>query len=171
MFSLFNTNSSNKNQNRSAAANNRRNLGGVQYRVEQIDVDDDGVPDGDMVTKIVNGKVVSRKFVPFYKLAEIANNAVASSNNSNRNKNISYKVRGLNNAPAAPSRERIVYKNMPAPVASQNKPVIVQERSGFGEYLKMGAGMGAGAAAGSMAVHGIADGLGSLFSGSFWNDE
>ena len=35
----------------------------VQYTIEPIDVDGDGIPDGDLVSKYVNGKLMSRKFV------------------------------------------------------------------------------------------------------------
>lgn len=124
----------------------------VQYTVEAIDVDGDNIPDGDLVTKYVNGKVVSRKYVPLKKLKKVVHDAELA----NENANVS---RGA--TPRTPGGTRIVYKNMPN-VQDTDRPVMVADQTGFGQYIKAGAGLEAGRIATDAVVSGIA----SLFSGS-----
>lgn len=113
----------------------------VQYTIEPIDVDGDNIPDGDLVTKYVNGKVASRKFVP-----------------------ISTLKKALKTKPTPPvkqdKKEKIVYKTVPKDISSTNKPVVIQDGTGFGQYVKAGAG----ATLGSLAVSKLFDGIGNLFS-------
>jgi hypothetical protein len=119
----------------------------VTYTVEAIDVDGDGVPDGDLVTMFVNGKVVSRKFVPHEKMKQIADNAAAQQPTT----------------PKAPGRQkRLIYKNVPAvPDPQRNGPVMVADQTGFAQYIKMGAATQAGA----LATNAVVDGIAGLFSG------
>lgn len=120
----------------------------VQYTVEAIDIDGDNIPDGDLVTKYVNGKVVSRKFVPLKKLKKAVKDAQAQ--------------QMANNAPPTPRTpggSRIVYKNMPN-VQDTDNPVMVADQTGFGQYIKAGAGLQAG----SMATEAVVSGIASLFS-------
>lgn len=121
----------------------------VQYTVEAIDIDGDNIPDGDLVTKYVNGKVVSRKFVPLKKLKKAVKDA---------------QVQQMANdaapaTPRTPGGTRIVYKNMPN-VQDTNNPVMVADQTGFGQYIKAGAGLQAG----SMATEAVVSGIASLFS-------
>lgn len=119
----------------------------VTYTVEAIDVDGDGIPDGDLVTKFVNGKVVSRKFVPHEKMKEIADNAAAQQPATPK---------------AAGRQKRLIYKNVPAvPDPQRNGPVMVADQTGFAQYIKMGAATQAG----SLATNAVVDGIAGLFSG------
>ena len=119
----------------------------VTYTVEAIDVDGDGIPDGDLVTKFVNGKVVLRKFVPHEKMKEIADNAAAQQPST----------------PKAGRQKRLIYKNVPAtaPDPQRNGPVMVADQTGFAQYIKMGAATQAG----SLATNAVVDGIAGLFSG------
>lgn len=112
-----------------------------QYTIESIDVDGDGIPDGDLVTKYINGKVVSRKFVPLTKLKKIAANI--------QNQNVK----------TPKSAPKMVYKNIPQ-VQDTNKPVLIQDKTGFAQYIKAGAGHEAG----KLATDAVVDGLKDLFS-------
>lgn len=122
----------------------------VQYTVEAIDIDGDNIPDGDLVTKYVNGKVVSRKFVPLKKLKKAVKDAQAHQQNAND---------AAPATPRTPGGTRIVYKNMPN-VQDTNNPVMVADQTGFGQYIKAGAGLQAG----SMATEAVVSGIASLFS-------
>jgi hypothetical protein len=116
----------------------------VTYTVEAIDVDGDGIPDGDLVTKFVNGKVVSRKFVPHEKMKQIADDAAAQQ------------------AQTPGRQKRIIYKNIPAaPDPQRNGPVMVADQTGFAQYIKMGAATQAG----TLATNAVVDGIAGLFSG------
>lgn len=118
----------------------------VTYTVEAIDVDGDGIPDGDLVTMFVNGKVVSRKFVPHEKMKQIADNAVAQQPQT----------------PGTGRQKRLIYKNVPAvPDPQRNGPVMVADQTGFAQYIKMGAATQAGA----LATNAVVDGIAGLFSG------
>ncbi|KAG2424980.1 hypothetical protein HXX76_014138 [Chlamydomonas incerta] len=112
----------------------------AQYTVEPIDIDGDNKMDGDLVTKYVNGEVVSRKFVPFEKLKRVADDAIAAANGGSE-------------------VQLPVYQNIPANVQGTNQPVMVADQTGFGQYVKAGAGM----AVGSTVVGALFSGLGSLF--------
>lgn len=113
----------------------------VQYTIEAIDVDGDGVQDGDLVTKYVNGKIHSRKFVPLAQLKK--------------------KLKQTNLKPSIGEKpQKLVYKQVPQNMENTSKPVIIQESTNFGQYVKAGAGM----TVGSLAVNTVFDGLASLFS-------
>jgi len=115
--------------------------GKVQYTVEPIDVDGDNIPDGDLVTKYVNGKVASRKFVPLSTLKKTF-----------KSKQVPTEKQG--------KKEKIVYKTVPKDISSTDKPVVIQDGTGFGQYVKAGAG----ATLGSLAVSKLFEGIGSFFS-------
>ena len=118
----------------------------VTYTVEAIDVDGDGIPDGDLVTMFSNGKVVSRKFVPHEKMKQIAEQAAQQPP-----------------TPKAGRQKRLIYKNVPAtaPDPQRNGPVMVADQTGFAQYIKMGAATQAG----SLATNAVVDGIAGLFSG------
>lgn len=123
----------------------------VQYTVESIDVDGDNIPDGDLVTKYVNGKVVSRKFVPLAKLKQVVKEAEAEAKVA--------EAKTASSSSRTPSGTRMVYKNMPS-VDKTDKPVVVAEQTGFGQYLKAGAGTEAG----RLITDAIFTGIASLFN-------
>jgi hypothetical protein len=105
----------------------------------KVDVDGDGIIDGDLVTKYVDGKIAGHKFVKSEKLKNMV-----VKNNSAPKHSIQSKPR--------------VYKNMPQ-VQNTNNQVMVQDKTEFGQYLKQGLGLGIGMEAGKTLV----DGLESLF--------
>lgn len=112
-----------------------------QYTIEAIDVDGDGVPDGDLITKISKGKIVSRKFVPYKKLKEIADTVKTSG-----------KVVG--------AKKLKIQKKRPLPTNEPvTNPVIVQDQTTFGQLIKQGAGREIG----KISVDVVADELGKLF--------
>ena len=69
----------------------------IQFQVENIekvpiDVDGDGEPDGSLVTMFVNGKPVSKKFLPFQKLKGIVDKATNLSPQVNSKKQSNRKL-------------------------------------------------------------------------------
>lgn len=120
----------------------------IRYVVEPIDVDGDGIPDGDLVKKYKGDKLVSQKFVPSKKMKEVLDEAVKYASQTP-------------SAPKKEKKEKVVYSRMPG---DENKPVIVKSETAFGQHLKAGVGLGAGAAVGATVVHGLFEGLGNLFS-------
>jgi hypothetical protein len=139
----------------------------VQFTVESIDVDNDDIPDGDMVCKYVDGVLVSRKFVPHDTMAEIAVRAGRQSSSRNARMSAAKNAaKAPQNAAKAPQNAakapnagaQKLYQNVPD-VAQTDKRVIVQEDTGFGQYIKAGAGMEAG----RLATDAVVDGLMGLF--------
>lgn len=125
----------------------------VQYVIrrgidDNIDYNNDGVIDrnDDIVVKYVNGKEVERK--PLSK--KVMNSML--------------KVIAKQNDPTD-DKQRVVYQRMPkqatrtAGNTTQPSPVVVQNESSFGQYVKAGAGL----TLGQMAVQGVASVLGGLF--------
>lgn len=106
-----------------------------------VDVDNDGVPDGDIVVaKDKNGNVVSRKFVPYKKMKKIVDTAISAAA-----------------AGVKPVKRRVIKPTNPAsPVDMPTSRVITEDQTGFAQYLKMGVGLGAGMAVSELAVDGIA---------------
>lgn len=126
----------------------------VQYTVESIDIDGDGIPDGDMVTKYVNGKVHSRKFVPLSKMKQISKD-VNKITKKDTPKTTKPKTESSSLRSPKEAKEKIVYKNIPD-VADTQKPVLIQDTTGFGQYVKAGAGMAVGSAAVNVAIDAFA---------------
>jgi hypothetical protein len=112
--------------------------------IEKIDVDGDGVPDGELVKHIRNGKVIEQKFVSVTRMKELAEEVFSE-----------------NNVHDTGPRQRMVYNN-PNAVNIENKPVVIQDGTTFGQYVKEGAGHTAGTV-GALAVF---EGLMSLFTSS-----
>jgi len=115
-----------------------------QYTIEPIDVDGDGIPDGDLVSKYVNGKLISRKFVPLTKLKKIADNSSSKTNVQNNSS----------------KKSKVIYKNLPN-VQDTDKPVLVQDTTGIAQYIKQGAATQAG----RLATDAVVDGIKGLFAG------
>lgn len=114
----------------------------IHYIIEKLDVDGDGIPDGDLVKKYVGNKLVSQKFVPVARIKKIVRNAQLKSNSN-----------------ASPAQERIVYQRSPSKPPA-DKPVVIQSDTHFGHYVKAGAGL----TVGSMAIEGLVSGIAGLFS-------
>lgn len=129
-----------------------------QYTVTHIDVDGDGVPDGALVTEYTNKKMTSQKFVPNSKLKTIAKNAIANSSSASPQRNTIYNTNTNTLHTATKTKQKVVYKRMP-PVEQTDQPVMIQNESSFGHYVKAGAGM----TVGSTIVNSLVDGLSSLF--------
>jgi hypothetical protein len=103
-----------------------------------VDVDNDGVPDGDIVVaKDKNGNVVSRKFVPYKKMKKIVDTAVSAAA-----------------AGVKPVKRRAIKPTNPVDMPTSR--IVTEDQTGFAQYLKMGVGLGAGMAVGELAVDGIA---------------
>jgi len=110
-----------------------------QYTIEKLDVDGDGIPDGDLVTKWkLNRKgekvLVSRKFVAIKKIKEIVDNIPQTK---------------------AKVKKIIVRKT----ISQSTTPVQVQDKTQFVQYIKQGAGTEVG----RIAVDSLASALGDLF--------
>jgi hypothetical protein len=138
-----------------------------QYRIVPIDADNDGIKDYDLVEKILDGKVVARKLVPAAKMKKIAENT----------------MKFIAKQESTPKKKKkMVYKNMPplqtmqtnasaqqplqqAPQQAQQaqQPVMVQDKTNFGQYVKAGLGMGIGLAVAEKGVDFVADEIGDLF--------
>lgn len=130
-----------------------------QYTVTHIDVDGDGIPDGALVTEYTNKKMTSQKFVPNSKLKTIAKNAITTNSSVAAPVNTSYNTNNTNTQQASnKGKQKVVYKRMP-PVEQTDQPVMIQNESSFGHYVKAGAGM----TVGSTIVNSLVDGLSSLF--------
>jgi hypothetical protein len=120
-----------------------------KYTIEAIDVDGDGIPDGDLVTQYKNGKIVGRKFVAANKLKRLVDDQVR----------VQHNVQDMA-ARRLPKSNNISFRNaIPQNMAQTNQPIVVQNRSSLGEYVKAGAGV----TIGSIAVSGLLSGLAALF--------
>lgn len=113
-----------------------------QYTIEKIDIDGDGIPDGDLVSQWkLNRKgervLVSRKFVPIQKIKEI-----------------------VDNIPKTPKAKTIRTYKKAIPSEPTTAPVQIQDKTEFVQYIKQGAGTQIG----RIAVDSLAGALGDMFS-------
>ena len=115
----------------------------TRFVIERLDVDGDGIPDGDLVKEYVGDRLVRQKFVALDRLKNITDDAIAN-------------AAAVAQGPVKP--QKVVYERMPA--HPEDKPVIVQSDTSFGHYVKAGAGLQLG----SIAMDGVVSGLASLFS-------
>ncbi len=118
-----------------AAAAAAASTGKVHYTFEPLDTDGDGVPDGDLVTKYVDGKVDGRpKFVPLDTMKK----KIAEEN------------------------QKAPQTGAPVAVSGDvNSPVQISDQTSFGQYVKQGAGT----ALGAIATTTVFNALGSIFDG------
>ena len=118
-----------------------------KYKIVPIDVDGDGIPDGDLIEKIdKSGAVVSRKFVTNKKMTKLAKEVkkVQKENPTEKTKKVVVSKKRIDD----PSYNQNI----------QDQQVIrVADATTFGQTLKTGAANGIGLTAGSMLVNGIAD--------------
>ena len=132
-----------------------------QYTVEAIDVDGDGIPDGDLITKWRVKKdntrtVVQRKFVPIQKIKALVGKAAMATATA---------------AAAAATATAVVATKAKAPVyvktfqgkvppaSMEQQPVQIQDKTQFAQYMKMGAGLEVG----RIAVDTVASAISDLF--------
>lgn len=113
-----------------------------QYTVEAIIVEGDGIPDGDLVTQYVNGKVKVRMFVPVKRLQVLV------------------RTHSISLGKTTKKEPRFVYQKLPA-IESTDKQVLVQGSSKFGQHIHKGAGEQAGAIGASALIQALC----SLFVG------
>lgn len=118
----------------------------TQYTVEALVVKGDGIPDGDLVTKYVNGKVKQRLFIPFSKmkvtLKEQQSKSKASTKDvPDRTRSKSSKCNtcdGTLRTESTGKREKVVYVKVPDNIGETDKRVVVQGSSQLGRYIKQG---------------------------------
>ena len=118
----------------------------IRYVVEPVDVDGDGIPDGDLVKKYDGKKLISQKFVPAKKMEKIADRVIDDMRSSGANVTMG-------------KRQRLVYKRPEAAQNQEEKPVLVADKTAFGQYIKQGAGNQFGTSAMDL----VFDGLAALF--------
>ena len=137
------------------------------YTVEYVDVNKNGVPDAgdvDLVRKYQKSgkdgsklKFISQQIVPhetMSKLADKVQQTVAEQKNATKRKS------------SQTPRKFKTYGTLPNVNASkqapqQQQPVMVQDKTGFGHYIKAGAGLEAG----RLATDAVVNAIGGLFSG------
>lgn len=133
-----------------------------QYTVEAIDVDGDGIPDGDLVTKWRLKKdgtrtVVQHKFVPSEKIKTIVQQAATATATAAATDAATPKLK-TKSAKAKPAILK-TYKGAVAPAAQEQQILQVQDRTKFGQYIKMGAGLEVG----RIAIDSVASAISDLF--------
>ena len=93
----------------------------IQFVVEPLVVKGDGVPDGDLITKYVNGKVKERMFVPFAKVRGL----VKGTKSTGKEDGV---IRGVT------KKDKVVYVKVPD-IQSTDKTVICGFNSFAGIHL------------------------------------
>jgi hypothetical protein len=133
----------------------------VQFTVEPVDVDGNGVKNGDLITKYVNGRVDSRKVVPVAKIinATMKNSSSGPANNSWYQAQLQQQQYGTRRNNSI-NGGRVLYRNMPPVQERPYAPVMVQERSNLGQSMKQSAASGLG--------FGLGAGIGSSIGSSLW---
>lgn len=151
----------------------KKNNNKVQYTIEYIDVNNNGKVDkgdADLVKMYVNGKLQQQYLVPHKTMGNIASQAMNSftemknsKKNTTKKSNKSPLVTPKRNSTKAPKQFEYT-ETIPDPNApqNQNKPVIVQDNTGFVQYVKAGAGLEAG----RLATDAVVNALSGLFSSS-----
>ena len=108
----------------------------TQYTVEALVVRGDGIPDGDLVTKYVNGKVKERLFIPFSKMKVTLKEQTRTDTLKEHEKE---KTRpGTRKHELKGKKEKIVYVKVPEDIGATDKRVVVQSSSKLGQYIKQG---------------------------------
>ena len=123
----------------------------IQYTVTPLDIDGDGIADGDVITKYKDGVVETSKYVPLKKLKNEMKKAVTKVS----------KLKTETPGQKTLSQKQVVYKNMPQDIQQSNNTVFVSDQTGSGQYVKQGAGF----AVGGLAVDAAVNVVSGLFSG------
>jgi len=126
----------------------------IQITVQSIDVDGDGIPDGDLVSKWKLQKdgtrtLVGHKFVSNKGMKAVADKAIVATAYKKQSKAVK----------AVETKALKTYKGATPPASQSTDPVQVQDKTSFGQYVKLGAG----AEVGRIAVDTVANALGDLF--------
>lgn len=126
-----------------------------KYTIEKIDIDGDGVPDGDLISqwRVKAGKpdaLMGRKFVPFDKMEKIAKKVITA--------NAEAKASKASAKASRASKVRLTRRAISDPNQS-DAPVQVQDKTNFVQYVKLGAGVEVG----RLAVDAVAGALADLF--------
>jgi hypothetical protein len=124
------------------------------YRVRPIDIDGDGIPDGSLVEKLLNGAVVNRKFVTDAKMSKVVK-FVTDAKMSKVVKSIPV-TKTVNVPKKSVERPRVVYPDKKIEIAEQ-QPVLVADKTSLGQSLKSGFGLGLGLAASEALFDGVAN--------------
>jgi hypothetical protein len=127
----------------------------VQYTFEKVDNDGDGVPDGDIVTKYVDGVISERKYIPLKMLKAQLKKEVAKAKPAKK-RAATAAAPQVAQAQQAPT----IYSDAPS-VQQTNSPVIISDQTSFGQFVKQGAGT----ALGSIATNTVVSAIGSFFNG------
>jgi sRNA-binding protein len=117
----------------------------ITYNILPIDVDGDGIPDGNLIEQVKNGVVIARKFVENKKMEKIATKIkdVDKKNKKEKKTKVVFKEKALNKKTKA---DTVI-------PSQQEQPVVrVADATSFAQSLKTGAATGIGATAGSILV-------------------
>ncbi len=133
----------------------------VRFEIVAIDIDGDGREDGNLVIKYENNIVVGRKFVPFSKLKKMINNIPAKTPKQ-KSVDIIKKTPTKRQTPTMSAQmPQLTPQQQQLPQQQQQPVVAIEDKTSFGQYIKMGAGLEVG----KIGVDMLADSLGDLFSG------
>ena len=135
------------------------------YTVEYVDVNKNGVADAgdvDLVRKYQKTgkdgtklKFISQQIVPHNTMKKLATQV-------KRTVSKQKKIQNTQNAQSAqPKDETYGNVNASKQAPQQQQPVMVQDKTGFGHYIKAGAGLEAG----RLATDAVVNAIGGLFSG------
>jgi len=127
-----------------------------RFLIEKIDIDGDGIPDGDLIKRYLGDKFIDQKFVPIDKYNKL-NDIIKDTNNikpskSNPKVKMIYKQKDYTN--------KINNNQLPT-----DQRIIVQDNTGFVQKLTSGLGNGLGLGIGMAGANAIADGISGLFDG------
>ncbi len=145
------------------------------YKVSQIDIDGDGIPDGDLIEEIdtKTGQVIRRKFVSSEVLQNIVSDTKSrldetqATNAGQNKKRATPPKRVKSNAPGlvVMPKNKMNSSQLPTPPASYTAPspnnnnqvnqVMVADNTSFGKSLSQSFAWGIGMTAGSMLVEGV----------------
>jgi hypothetical protein len=133
------------------------------YRVSQIDVDGDGIPDGDLIEEIDSkGVVVKRKFVSSEVLQKIVSDTKLVDNQSTKRKNSGPPPkRFVSDAPGLAVLPNKKMATTQTPYQPNVNQLVVADNTSLGSELKRSFTWGIGMSAGQMLVEGVV----GLFTG------
>lgn len=138
------------------------------YNIVPIDVDGDGIPDGDLIEQInKNGVVVSRKFVTNAKMTKLAKKVsdIQAQNKNEKKEKVVMSEKQLYKEDAQKKKIKIISKiktrkttnaanarSVQAQPMPEQPVVRVADATSFGQSLKTGAATGIGFTAGKLLV-------------------
>ena len=149
----------------------------IQYTIEYIDVNNNGkvdAADADLVKIYVDKELKKQYLVPHKDMKKLAIQVqqeverLKSEKQPTRNSSVrsmSVKKTATQNSESTQKQKRSpkefkVFNNIPDP-NTQTQPVLIQDKTGFGHYIKMGAGLEAG----QLATGAVVNAISGLFDG------